>query len=121
MTARCDRCRAPKGMQAVGEKCNNNCGGTVIAVNDTEESFEFIFETQHTEDGKPLVRYTPWTDGRVVGFRVEEIKTGRVEFLYLNPSDNLDGEDVPNAFLYHGEKGDPAYDTPYHHYTLFDA
>lgn len=27
----CDRCGAPKGLKAVGESCNNNCGGKVIA------------------------------------------------------------------------------------------
>jgi hypothetical protein len=26
----CNRCAAPKGLQAVGESCNNNCGGKVI-------------------------------------------------------------------------------------------
>lgn len=26
----CDTCGAPKGLQVVGESCNNNCGGTVI-------------------------------------------------------------------------------------------
>lgn len=27
----CDRCGAPKGLQAVGESCNTNCGGRVVA------------------------------------------------------------------------------------------
>lgn len=26
----CDKCKAPKGLHAVGESCNNNCGGKVI-------------------------------------------------------------------------------------------
>lgn len=26
----CDRCGAPKGLHAVGEPCNQNCGGKVI-------------------------------------------------------------------------------------------
>jgi hypothetical protein len=29
--ATCNRCGAPKGLQAVGESCNNNCGGKVVA------------------------------------------------------------------------------------------
>ena len=27
----CNKCKAPKGLQVVGESCNNNCGGKVIA------------------------------------------------------------------------------------------
>lgn len=27
----CDKCGAQKGLQAVGESCNNNCGGKVVA------------------------------------------------------------------------------------------
>jgi hypothetical protein len=27
----CNRCHAPKGEQAIGESCNNNCGGRVVA------------------------------------------------------------------------------------------
>lgn len=31
MEALCNKCGAPKGLQAVNEACNNNCGGKVIA------------------------------------------------------------------------------------------
>lgn len=27
---RCNKCYAPKGKHALGEACNNNCGGTVV-------------------------------------------------------------------------------------------
>lgn len=31
-TAICDTCGAPKGIQVLGESCNNNCGGKVVLV-----------------------------------------------------------------------------------------
>jgi hypothetical protein len=60
--------------------------------------------------------YTPFIhpDG-YVGLRCE--REGKVEYLYLNPSDHT-GDSTPNVFVYHGTEGDPVFDTPAHHYLV---
>lgn len=70
-----------------------------------------------TPDGVP-VTYEPWTDGRAVGYKITS--GDRVEFLYLNPSNTDDGDDVPNVFLYHGTHGDPSLDGADHHYLVLE-
>ena len=66
------------------------------------------------------VSYEPWTDGWAIGFRV--MKDSRYdEYIYLNPSGEDDGEPPrSNVFLYHGPKGDPAYDEPVCFRNVFD-
>lgn len=65
------------------------------------------------------VTYEPYIGGRnEVGFRAVHAD-GRVEYLYLNPSYNPDGSDVPNVFLYQGDSGDPAYDGAVAHFLPF--
>lgn len=65
------------------------------------------------------VRYEPWTDGYAIGFRATR-DDGSVEYLYLNPSNNDDGSDVPNVFVYSGPHGDPARDRPFVHFVQFE-
>lgn len=69
------------------------------------------------------VVYCPWTDGRLVGFKVIRGGDDRdVEYIYLNPS-NRDGnlDDDPNVFVYTGTEGDITYDIPHVHFNLFDG
>jgi hypothetical protein len=73
-----------------------------------------------TETG---VTYTPWTDGTAVGFRADHVD-GRIEFLYLNPSnDSGDEDETPNVFLYHGPSGDTGnlFDSPVCHVDMFTS
>jgi hypothetical protein len=56
-----------------------------------------------------IVRYLPWTDGYAIGFRLER-DDGKVDHVYLNPSNNDDGSDDPNVFVYSGPAGTPAID-----------
>jgi len=78
--------------------------------------------TQHNEDGEPTVQYEPWsgTDATVIGLKITHLPTGTVEYLYFNPSDNQDGDDVANVFVYHGSTGDPACDMPVNHYVVLE-
>lgn len=62
--------------------------------------------------------YEPWTDGHAVGFRVTH-KDGRVEFVYLNPSSDIDQDDYENVFLYVGPHGDPGEDRSVCYVNLF--
>lgn len=41
----CNRCGAPKGLQAVGEACNNNCGGRVVANAHTPHPEQQVMDT----------------------------------------------------------------------------
>lgn len=59
--------------------------------------------------------YESWTDGYAIGFKVE--RGGKIEYIYLNPSRD-DDADQPNVFVYQGEHGTPALDTPVHHYLV---
>lgn len=62
--------------------------------------------------------YVPWTDGYAVGYRVV-FKDGsrQDQYIYLNPSSETD-DGIPNVFVYIGPHGDPAMDSPAHHYDL---
>lgn len=62
------------------------------------------------------VVYTPWTDGCAVGFRCAH-PGGKVEFIYLNPSQDSD-DGVPTVFVYQGVEGDPNQDGACHHYII---
>ncbi len=63
-----------------------------------------------TDEGdERTVTYEPWCDGYAVGFRCVR-SDGAVTYVYLNPSDNEDGSDVPNVFVYDGAQGDPSRD-----------
>jgi hypothetical protein len=62
------------------------------------------------------VTYEQWSDGMMVGYRVTR-EDGAVEFIYFNPSDNYDGFDDPNVFVYIGPYGDPAMDFPAMHFV----
>lgn len=64
-------------------------------------------------------RFEPWTDGHAVGFRVTA--PGRpTRFAYLAPSvESDDGAAV--VFLYAGDAGDPAIDSPECHLVMFEA
>jgi len=64
-------------------------------------------------DGR--VTYSPWTNGRCVGFRCQH-SGGEVEYIYLNPSRTTESGDTPNVFLYQGNAGDPGRDYAAHHY-----
>ena len=66
------------------------------------------------------VTYTPWTDGWAVGFKAEH-KDGRVEYVYLNPSGEMDeeGSAPGSVFVYTGKAGDPSEDSAWHHYDMF--
>ena len=63
------------------------------------------------------VTYRSWTDGHAIGFQAEH-NDGRVEYIYLNPSQDSD-DNVPNVFLYHGTEADPSQDQPLVHVDLF--
>jgi hypothetical protein len=57
--------------------------------------------------------YTPWTDGRCVGYKVTA--PGKIDvYIYLNPSGATDtGElDDSDVFVYHGDTGYPDMDNP---------
>lgn len=59
-------------------------------------------------DGKIVTAgatWEPWTDGYGVGFKVTR-NDGRVRYVYLNPSQEDEG-DVPTVFLYEDGHGDP--------------
>jgi hypothetical protein len=66
--------------------------------------------------------YTPWTNGRAVGYQVRH-PGGRVEFIYFNPSGGSGGAEdhTPNVFVYRGPAGDPDADEPRHFYDLGPA
>lgn len=56
------------------------------------------------------VTFTPWTDGFAVGFRVENRDTGKVRYVYLNPSTDDGTErqgDAGTVFLYLDATGGP--------------
>lgn len=36
MRYECSKCKAGKGEQALGESCNTNCGGKVVAIDETK-------------------------------------------------------------------------------------
>lgn len=55
-------------------------------------------------------RYEPWFGNGMVGYKVTGA-SGKVRYVYLNPSDE-DSAGKSNVFLYEGETGDPAQDSP---------
>lgn len=63
------------------------------------------------------VSYHPWTNGYAIGFEVHR-SDGRIEFIYLNPSQSDGDEAEANVFLYTGTEGDPAADEAHHHYLV---
>lgn len=65
------------------------------------------------------VTYEPWTDGYAIGFKVTR-DDGKVDYIYLVPSNNEDGSDEPNVFIYSGHHGDPAHDMAHVHVCQFD-
>lgn len=67
-----------------------------------------------TPDG---TSYLPWSDGWAVGFECHR-RDGRLSFLYLNPSGEVD-EGGDSVFVYLGGKGHPAHDLPQHWYDPF--
>lgn len=67
-------------------------------------------------DDSTQVIYLPWTDGYAVGYSCEN-SNGDVTYIYLNASQDSDGG-KPNVFVYEGPHGDPALDTPSHHYDI---
>lgn len=71
-----------------------------------------VFSLAPVEDGEGT--WEPVGDGRAVGFR--HVSSRGVTYIYLNPSTETD--DDPNVFLYKGEHGDPAHDTPLCHITV---
>lgn len=94
-------------------------------------SGDAIVDEPHWLDTTPTMRrdegcgvdYVPWIgpDGQV-GYRCEH-DDGRVEFIYLNPSESIDSppdERTPCVFLYVGPSGVPWADAAHHHYTIFD-
>jgi hypothetical protein len=66
------------------------------------------------------VTYSPYIDHGhgTAGYEVNH-PDGRREFIYLCPSNGTD-DGVPNVFLYQGETGDPAGDSPSHHYVVLE-
>lgn len=66
----------------------------------------------------PDATFRPWTDGHAVGYEVE-LPGGRITYVYLNPSESYDAS-TPDVFLYQGDEGDPALDTPIV-FTTLDA
>jgi hypothetical protein len=74
--------------------------------------------TQPVTDSDTGVTFVPWTDGWAVGFRLKH-PDGHVEYIYLNPSSDGGGDPEHRScvFVYQGESGDPALDTPYMHFT----
>lgn len=79
-----------------------------------DDTMVFMHAAVTLEDG---TAYIPFIHPNgYVGFKCMDA-AGRVEYLYLNPSDHTDG-DVPNVFVYHGTKGDPAFDGSAHHYLV---
>lgn len=57
-----------------------------------------------TSDG---VTYEPWSDGYAVGFKATH-PDGRVEYIYLNPSD-VEPDETPTVWVYQGTTGVPHY------------
>jgi len=64
------------------------------------------------------VTYEPWSDGNAVGFKVTHHRTQRVEYIYLNPSHDSDGDVEPDVFIYQGRTGNPGDDTPLCFFTV---
>jgi hypothetical protein len=69
----------------------------------SSDGTQFAF-TVTSEEG---ATFTPWTDGRAVGFKVEA--AGKpTQYVYLNPSGGTDTHNINDSdvFLYHGSTGD---------------
>ena len=80
------------------------------------EPEKWLFDLVVPDTQGRTVIYRPWTDGYAVGFKVTR-EDGKVEYIYFNPSNNDDGSDDPNVFVYTGEHGDPSQDTPSVHFV----
>lgn len=80
------------------------------------EPDKWLFDLIVPDTKGRTVIYRPWTDGYAIGFQVTR-DDGKQEYIYLNPSNNDDGSDDPNVFVYSGEHGNPANDMPWHHYV----
>ncbi len=63
--------------------------------------------------------WVPWAKDGMVGYRIE-VHEGPDQYLYFNPSSDGGGDPTwtPDAFVYHGNHGDPAKDLPCHFYTI---
>ena len=80
-------------------------------------------ETIRTDEGAV---FTTWVspDGYTAGYKCEA-EGLPTRYLYLNASSGNDEEgrtpaDSANAFVYLGEAGDPAEDSAYAHYMIWD-
>lgn len=62
--------------------------------------------------------YEPFLEDGMVGYRVTHHDTGRVRFVYFNPSE-CHGDEEPAVFVYVGEHGNPSLDGAAHHYCPF--
>lgn len=56
------------------------------------------------------MRYRPYMQSGTVGFECEA-EDGSITYVYLNPSDT-DCEEDADIFVYAGDTGDPAEDSP---------
>lgn len=59
----CNRCRAPKGLHAVGQSCNNNCGGRVIANPATRPTDDTREVERLREALREMVPHIHWQGG----------------------------------------------------------
>jgi len=55
------------------------------------------------------VKYTPWTDGLAIGYRIQGLGNDYVEYLYLLPDDDVPGEG-PSVSLFRGKTANPKND-----------
>lgn len=92
-------------------------GADATAYEPEEDYLRDLADLAAVHDETSGVTYRPWSNGYAVGFECRH-SDGRVEYIYLNPSQETD-DGVANVFLYQGTEGDPAQDVPHHHYDLF--
>ena len=73
-------------------------------------------------DSDALASYHPHRDpaSGAVGWKAIDHKTGRTEYVMLNPSGGSD-DGVATVFTYIGETGDPAHDDAIVHHALFES
>ena len=91
-------------------------GGIVVELYRTEGDVT-LHADENVQVGKvggfnPVVtaeghRFAPWTDGHAVGFKVTQAGTGRVRYVYLNPSSES-GDGQASVTLYESEVGNAA-------------
>ncbi len=78
-----------------------------------------LTDLEPCRDDDAGIIYTPWSDGRAVGFKATHAG-GEVEYIYLNPSDGSD-DGVPNVFVYIGPTGDPSQDNAIVHFEMMEG